>query len=193
MLQGSYPVSGDLLLGDLLQPGDRNADFVTSNNCYSWYGHIGVVLRPKRILEFGVRYGYAIKSLINGSEQSPIEVWGFDDERDGVNTLDVFRTYFARHYMGSLVIEERNTQTLTLADVPLEMDVAHVDAWHTESGCYRECELALYAVRPGGFVLVDDANPGPVRDGAERLCRDHGLPFRFLPTLRGMLVFQKPE
>ena len=194
------PRPGRDVIGDLAQPGDAGCDFLTSDNYYSWYYHVGAVLKPRKIVEFGVRYGYSLKALLDGSgvPWENCAVVAVDDERDGVRTLDIFEKYFRDRHIFLLDLWRRDTQTLPVVEfvntVGVQLDLAHVDAWHTEDGCYHECELAYAAVRPGGFVLVDDALPGGVvRAGADRFCRDRKLDNVYLETLRGMLIFRIPD
>lgn len=191
-------ISDKDILYPLLQPCDEGCHFVSGNRNYLWYAAIGTSLYPRRILETGTRYGYSLWALI---QDQPLKVPGFiysvDDQRDGEDTLGVFQAFFVNLSSITLTIDRRDTQSIkdlteeTKGYAPF--DLAHIDAWHTEQGCYHECSLALPLMAPGSFIVVDDANPGCVRDGAERFCREHGLAFEFLPTLNGMLLIKVPD
>jgi hypothetical protein len=184
------------IVDDLLQPKDENADFITGSNYYLWYNLIGWHFEPKSILEMGTRYGYSLKALTDGAGWAPVEyrIRVIDDERDGDKTLDVFLEYFKKKGFKPIEVLPVDTQSLpVIRFLPAnQFDFAHVDAWHTEPGVYHECNLALGYTKPGGVILVDDTNPGPVRDGTERFCKERNLDFAFLPTLRGMHIIQIP-
>lgn len=190
--QQKSPLTGKQILSDLLQPRDAWSDFVLESTYYSWYYHLADVLRPQSFAETGVRYGYSQKAMIDGAKCRAPQVWGIDGEVDNESTVYVWEKYFVDHYAptgGKLRIDRMDTRkTQWWTGGPC--DIGHVDACHTHDGCYHECELVRSIVRPGGIILVDDCNPGCVRDGAERFCRDRGLEFAFLPTLRGMIVIQ---
>lgn len=201
-------IDGYSIIGDLVQPLDRGEDFLTSTNYYSWYFLLGYILKPRRIAEFGVRYGYSIKALTSGGwsactyeneagEPYATTVWGVDDERDGEKTLHVFEDYFKKVDFLSYTLTRQDTQKLNTYDIPEAFrdstDLVHVDAWHTEDGCYHECGLAWSTAKPGGFVVVDDAKPGGVvRKGVDRFCLDNQLNSVYFDTLRGMVIFQTP-
>lgn len=189
-------MTGAAILGNLAQECDAGADFLASDNYYSWYYHAGAILRPAVIAEMGVRFGYSLKAVIDGSglPYYAVEILGVDDERDGRETLGVFQKYFFDKGTRRLTLLRTDTQKLTTLGMKNPADLVHVDAWHTEAGCYHECELAYDAVRPGGFILVDDAvGGGAVRAGADRFCRHQGLASVYFPTLRGLLAIRAPD
>lgn len=181
------------VIGDLLQPMDKDADFVTGNNNYVWFYLIGKYFRPKVIVEMGTRFGYSMKAFVKGAGYSPkhYSLWSFDCESDGMKTLDIFE-YFFRN---SLRIEDihinrldtRNISSLNLS----EIDLCFVDANHTTEGCYHECELGFDALKTGGVLIVDDVNYNEVKAGVEKFCNEVGLTFSYLPSLRGIYLIQK--
>lgn len=195
-LQKSYVLNDCQIIGTLLQDRDRNCDFVLGNNYYSWFAAIGQYFRPKRILEIGTRYGYSMKAFVEGADyiMEAYDLTVFDSECDPgtPEPLKVFEDYFRNTLnIQQIRIERVNTQTIDDLGILTPVDLAHVDADHSDAGCYHDCSLAWNALRDGGVLIVDDTNPGCVRDATERFCKERNLEFTFLPTLRGCHVIQK--
>lgn len=183
------------LLGDLIQPQDKGCAFVAGDN-YCYWAAIGIYYRPKRIAEIGTRFGYSLKALVRGATHPPEDYFlaAFDNECNpgDKNPLGVFAHYFTeRLNINRLRLERVDTQTVDALGV-CDMDLAVVDADHSEKGCHHDCRLAFAALRPGGVLVVDDTRPGEVRDGCERFCRERGLDFAFLPSMTGIHLIRKP-
>lgn len=188
------------ILNGCLQKCDESADFVNDHN-YLWWAAIGKVVQPRVIAEMGTRYGYSLWSLAYHSFHplSEITLHVFDAEVDGVKTLDTFERTFRDYGFKDIRIVRENTQTLDTLGLNHTANLVVVDAWHTFDGVKKECELALGAVKPGGYILVDDTKSNPdgspncVRDGCEAFCRDHDLPYAYLPSYRGIHLIRVPE
>ncbi len=196
-IYSSSPESDVSLLGDLIQPQDRNHSHVSGDN-YTWWLAIGAHYRPKRIAELGTRFGYSMKALVLGADHHPDQyhLAAFDSECNpgDKNPLGVFVRYFGDVLkIHSVRLERVDTQTLTALNLPHPPDLVVVDADHSYKGCYHDCGLAFAAVRPGAVVAVDDTRPGEVRDAAEAFCRDNHLEFVYLPSQMGIHLFRKPQ
>ena len=117
-------------------------------------------LKPRRIAEIGVRYGYSIKSFVLGSlagGTKDIEVTGWDNESyaGDAGCLAVAEAHFAQHLPEvKLTLNRANTANLTTLGGPY--DLIHVDGDHSEAGSYRDLGLAWAAVADDGHVLFDD-------------------------------------
>lgn len=196
-IRDQYPKLTDrFVLGDLVQRCDLGAEWVEGRNNYVWWYLIGLYFRPARILEIGTRFGYSLKALISASPRLPEDysITVFDNESDSdKNPLTVFELYF-KHTLGihDLRIHRDDTQKLSKLPVDTPMDMVVVDANHTAEGAYHDCGLAFETLRPGGILVVDDTNPGDVREGCERFCKERSLPWAFLTSLRGIHLVQKP-
>ncbi len=192
---GLLPPTDEAVLGSLIQVQDHGFPFVTGDN-YVWWQAIGTYYKPRRLAEIGVRFGYSLKALVQGAGHPPgtYYVAAYDAECNpgDHNPLGVFARHFTEQLgIESLRLERVDTQVLDSLRVQ-DIDLAVVDADHSEAGCHHDCELAFAALRPGGVLVVDDTRPGEVRAGCERFCRENGLDYAFLPSLTGIHLVRKP-
>lgn len=180
------------IIGGLLQPMDKDADFVNGDNNYVWFYLIGKYFRPRIIVEMGTRFGYSMKSLVMGAGYAPKQysLWSIDLECDGIKTLDIFKNYFINNLNIERVYISR-TDTRNLSYLPSPVDLCLVDAYHTAEGCYHECSMGFDALKKGGVLVVDDVNYPEPKAGAERFCAEKGLAFSYLPSLNGIYLIQK--
>lgn len=191
----SGPLTDADVLGDLVQPSDRDSDYILAGGNYVYWYQIGAAFRPRRIVEIGTRYGYSMRAITYGASHPPrdLDITVFDNEScyGTPEPLTVFEEYFkSRLDITRLRINRVDTQTLTTLGLS-GVDLAVVDADHSEQGCYHDCGLAFDVLRPGGILVVDDTLPGCVRDATERFCRERGLEFAFLSSLRGVHIIRK--
>ena len=188
----SYPLTDLEVVGDLVQDRDRQCDFMIGSNNYSWWNAVGAVFRPNSMVEIGTRYGYSVKSLLGNRLGHHNRILVVDAECDpGQDTLKTFESYFRGRGVTDLEIRRVDSQTLTSLNTS-GFDIGSVDALHSADGCYHDCKLVWGCLRPGGLMIVDDTQPGPVRDGCERFCRECGLEWAYLPSLRGIHLVLKP-
>jgi len=180
------------IIGDLLQPMDKGADFVSGDNNYVWFYSIAKYYKPKVIAETGTRFGYSMKAFIKGSGHNPNEytLFSYDCECDGIKTLDIFEGYFHDRGFYKLHINRVNTKDL-ISTGDTGVDLFLVDADHTTEGCYHECSLGFEALKIGGIMVVDDVNYDEVKAGAEKFCADNNLSYTYLPSLRGIYLIEK--
>lgn len=183
--------TGREILGDLVQPVDDQAEWITRSDYYSYYYAIGRVINPRRYLEIGVRYGYSIKAIVDGSgiPWNETEVYGVDFESEPPSNQ------IAMDHLGSRLkrfeLLKDDSQELRNLYIP-PVDLGHVDALHTEDGVYHDIRLVWRCLKPGGVLLIDDCIPGGiVRKGAERFITDMGVEYAYLPTFRGMILAVK--
>lgn len=180
------PLTETEILRDVVHPLDTDAYFL-GQGTYCLYRALGMVFRPETILEIGVRFGYSLKSLSAGSERVRT-IYGFDNEYDLPGSLALAARNLAS--LGADVhLALLDTQAEYDLPVPERVDLAHVDGWHTEQGCYHDCQLVLPHLRKGGILVVDDAR-GEVREGADRFCREHGLVPVLLPCFTDMYLIE---
>ena len=180
------------VIGDLLQPMDKDAEFVTGDNNYVWFYLIGKYFRPKTIAEMGTRFGYSMKAFVKGAGHAPkfYSLWSFDLECDGI-TLNIFEDYFKNHLkIKNLHINKVNTWEISSLNVS-SVDLCFVDGYHTTDGCYHECELGFNSLRSGGVMVVDDVNFDFIKTGVEKFCNERGLSYSYLPSLRGIYLIIK--
>lgn len=180
------------VIGDLLQPMDKNADFVTGDNNYVWFYLIGKYFRPKIIAEMGTRFGYSMKAFVKGAGHLPgaYSLWSIDCECDGI-TLDIFEDYFINRLkiknLHTIRDDTRNISSLNVSSV----DLCFVDGYHTTEGCYHECSIGFDALKSDGVMVVDDVNYNEIKIGVEKCCNERGLNYSYLPSLRGIYIIKK--
>lgn len=155
----------DALAGDIHE-SDRGAAIISGNNNYTWYYAIGALLRPKRIAEFGVRYGYSTLAMGLGALHSGVSnLWiiGWDGEIDISGSTEIANARLERHGLlpnffvantdSPEILEEINRVSKPSSK---KYDIVHVDADHSPAGIVRELGLALRLVNDTGVILVDD-------------------------------------
>lgn len=183
------------VLGDLVQPGDKFCDFVAGDDNYVWWHGLGEILKPRRVVEIGTRFGYSLHCLTHARPGVELTLFSFDAEvdhyPDGRKPLAVAEAWFAGLLADFRVVRADTRKMKTLG--VFGCDVGVVDGDHSEAGCYHDMGLVHAAVNPGGWVVVDDTSPGPVRHGCERYCREHGLEWAYLPSLRGIHLVKVRE
>jgi predicted O-methyltransferase YrrM len=148
--EASRDITDRAILGDVVHSADEGQWFLTNDNIYVWYYAIGKVLAPRRIAEIGTRTGYSLKAMLEGSGLPPSEVriWSYDAELNIPNSQTYCRDYFAAHgYSGSF--RHVYTQTILSLRIAEPVDLVHVDALHTEEGCYHECVMGIEALKDG--------------------------------------------
>lgn len=180
------------IIGGLLQPMDKDADFVTGDNNYVWFYLIGKYFRPKIIVEMGTRFGYSMKAFVKGAGHAPklYDLWIFDNECDGIK-LDVFEDYFTNNLkIKNLHIKRADTSAVSSLGMTWA-DLCFVDALHTTEGCYHECSMGFDALKKGGVLVVDDVNYDEIKMGVEKFCNERGLNYSYLPSLRGIYLIIK--
>ncbi len=182
------PMTDAEIVGDARQPGD---DFLDTNNNYTWYYAVGDALRPRSILEFGVRYGYSAIAILRGSGIGAlyaVSYTGIDAEADGILSNDIALRAI-KNYASPAEILRINTADavgiLEAIGTRSPFDLVHVDADHSENGIRTELQYALLAARPAGVILIDDIDAPHVRAEADRFCRKLGITPEFLPTFHG--------
>jgi predicted O-methyltransferase YrrM len=189
------PFTEEALLADVLHPLDAEADW-TRQGTYLWYWAIGRALRPTSVLEIGTRFGYSLASLVKGSERVS-RVVSYDMELDHVGSIDYVEDYLRKQHtkiaVRSVRVDTRTLDALPAVDGPI--DLAHVDADHSEEGCYHDCTLAFAVLCDGGWLVIDDVGAAEgdprARRGADRFLREHGLAPIFVDAYRGMYLAEK--
>jgi len=193
-IKQEHPLTDRQVIGSLLQSMDHGMEYVEGDNNYVWFYAIAKYFKPKAIAEQGTRFGYSMKAFVDGAGHEPQEysLWVYDVECDGISTLDVFEKYF-RDVMriNNLHIHRVDTENINSLHINTPIDLAMVDAKHTEQGCFHECNMAWDTIRPGGVIVVDDTIYDTPRNGALRFCKQHNIEPLSLPSFRGTLLIIK--
>jgi predicted O-methyltransferase YrrM len=156
--------------------------------CYEFKFGISRLLRPKSILEIGVRYGYSAAAFLSGSPGA--EYVGLDaDNSTYGGTGGAYREaekMLREHFGPSIVIIECDTQK-SRPYLEKGFDLVHVDGDHSRAGCLSDLRLAV--AMGAKMILVDDIthppDPGVAEAVAEFLAETGYQHIYFLDTLRG--------
>src|SRR5262245_25564977 len=181
------------LLGPYVHKDDAGADWLTNGNQYEWYYSYARHFRPKRVLEIGVHRGYSAICFHLGC--SDIEVFALvDDGREGVPVVEGAENLCRAGFNGEVLLRSCDTQKVQTLGLPGVYDLAHVDAYHSRAGVYRELQLVLQVLSSRGVVVVDDYG-GEVKEGVIDFVNDHPLVriLEIVPTYRCHALLARHE
>lgn len=188
-------ITDKLALGPLLHPKDAEQDYLQENRTYAWHVAIGRALRPTRIGEIGVRFGYGLACLAGGSigdrpEPPAMSLWGWDSECYEPESMKLARQHLER-FGGDLELRKANTRDLTDLGCP-PLHLIHVDGDHSTTGALHDMALAWRALDARGVMLVDDYYFIPdVQKAVAGFSLAQGIGYEVLPTFRGTALFAK--
>jgi len=173
------------LLFNIVHQLDAGGDWLDGDKYLTYYW-LGRMFRPKIIVEFGVRFGYSLYALWLGSQAELLV--GYDNEHDHPGSSDYALKMFKK--IKGPDVSLRNQDTQQLQALPYRnVDLVHVDAWHTVDGVIHECRLAKGCLSPGGIILVDDVTGNEsVRSGANEFCQLWGVTPVLVPTVSGLYI-----
>ncbi len=185
------------IIGAAKQPGDEW--FIDHHDTYGWYRAIGAAKEPKRILELGVRYGYALIAMARGAMNDDLHAMpvltGVDSEFDGIesNTIahrNIIHCVCYGHGAGCphkiLKLDTQILDPLSLVD-RAPFDIIHVDGNHSVDGVQKELAIADALIAKDGWILVDDVDTPHVEKAALEFCARNSIKPVFIPTYHGML------
>ncbi len=154
--------------------------------CYAFKHTVGLLLQPRRILEIGVRAGYAAAAFLAACPQASYYGVDADNAQHGgvPGAVGWARAMLARHFPGRSLRIDAPLDTRQQDPAGSGYDLAHVDGDHSFAGCLRDLELAE---RLGcQWILVDDVDYlPPVRQAVELFLGRTGHRHLFLPSFRG--------
>lgn len=191
------------IIGAAKQPGDEW--FIDYHDTYAWYRAIGRAKNPSRILELGVRYGYALVAMAKGAMDNsmfvhgiPISIpvlTGIDSEFDGIASNEIARSninwicpcYGIDCPHRIIKIDTLVLDPLSIAD-RAPFDIIHVDGNHSMVGIERELWIADTLIAADGWILVDDIDTPHVLNAALQFAVKQELNCVHIPTFHGMVV-----
>ncbi len=186
------------IIGAAKQLGDEW--FIDHHDTYAWYRAIGVAKQPKRILELGVRYGYALIAMTRGAMNDDLNAMpvltGIDSEFDGIESnaiahRNIIHYVCYGHGAGCphkiLKLDTQTMNPLELAD-RAPFDIIHVDGNHSPAGIQKEIYIANALIDKSGWILVDDVDTPHVEKAALEFCAKNNIKPVFIPTFHGMLL-----
>ena len=157
-MNNSFPTY-DYFMSNIIHPTERSRK--NMNLRYRYYStkhSISKLLNPKKIAEFGVRYGYSGYAICSGS--SSIELYhGYDKAGLEGGVKDSKAHTYAKSLISPYapVCNIYNTTTEKLVGKPMPLyDFVHVDAGHKYNDVIRDLELAFNCSTNNGYILIDD-------------------------------------
>jgi len=189
------------IIGDARQPQDT---FVLEHTTYQWYRALACTKAPQRILELGVRYGYAGIAMIQGTRWAGIHTTlyiGVDGEIDGVESNHIAEESLLLASAisknggpgGSVKLVKADTNEVEKVSAAIDgygaFDIIHVDGDHSEQGIKNELKLADIWIKPNGLIVVDDMDiPYVAKEVHELSVVRYGIEPILLPTFHGTAV-----
>ncbi len=129
--------------------------------CYAFKHTVGLLLQPQRILEIGVRAGYAAAAFLAACPQASYHGVDAENRQHGglPGAVGWARTMLARQFPGRAIRIDAPLDTRQQTPDGSGYDLAHVDGDHSFAGCLHDLELVE---RLGGpWILVDDIDDLP--------------------------------
>lgn len=192
----SPPVTRDVLLSDqpirrpppcdlrpVFHPDDRiyfqDSRHFAEARVYNWYFAYGQALRPKHILEIGVRRGYGAHCLISGASGSVLAYTGIDMELDLPGSNAATEAMIRR--LGQLDITLLKANTLTeFPALSGPFDLIHIDGDHSTRGALLDLVNCLPLLADNGVIIIDDVESAPVAAAIELARAALGKAVRFV-------------
>jgi len=153
------------------------------------------IIKPKRVVEIGVRAGYGAWSFLKGYiPESYIGVDFYEDIGFGSVTLQNKFRKWAENLISELTpnYELRIANSQNLDRFP-EADFYHVDGEHSLEGTYNDIAKCFSAALVNGYILVDDFDYiGQVKAATLKFCSQHqDIKWTYKPSFRGEFLIQK--
>tara|TARA_R110002096_G_scaffold186882_1_gene366030 strand:+ start:2322 stop:2906 length:585 start_codon:yes stop_codon:yes gene_type:complete len=192
-----FSSKGDIFdkLRPFIQRYEIGESFLQHPNYYGLYYDIGMKMKPRGILEIGVRFGYSALSMILGCEGKTNFI-GIDAEMYNPGSNSVATESIKSVIKGTCSIDNINTAHIKSINLSHEFkpDIIHVDACHTELGMIHDLNLVLPHMNDHTALIVDDMNhPGHQGLGAacDEFARENGLSVDTYDSLTGTKVLTK--
>lgn len=176
---------------------DTTADWFNAPNNYPRLCELATELKPRSILEIGVRLGYSAISFLHGSDANlyvglDCEKYIGNSQSSASQNLEYYRKSSGRVFDFELI----TVDTQSIADVSVlggrTFDLVHVDGDHTERGAYKDLVHFWDVVNVGGHMLVDDSTfIKAVRRAVDRFLLLVSEPNWEVSTFRGTWVISK--
>ena len=172
-----------------MEKNDPVHDYILSNNCYEWYYTIAKVLKPKSILEIGVRFGYSLVSMMKGAENSIEYVLGMDNDSYIHNSTQLARGYCELVKPNITTIDVVNSQKIQKLD--RHFDLVHIDGDHTYNGKIYDLNLIKNNCI---YCIIDDYDfIDSVRKATDDFMLDNTSIIKnklYIPSFRGTMILE---
>lgn len=191
------PSSDRLVVGSAAHPGDDW--FIDGHDTYTWYTAIGYLVKPDRVLELGVRYGYAAIAILKGALAARTfhpDYVGIDSEADGIESNQIAIQSILREcpevegtiWRMDTSLEQTRDNVIMDTGARGRFNIVHVDGNHSPEGAAAEMQIAGIATYWKGVILVDDIDCPHVKGIADIFCEMRGIVPLHIPTFHGMYL-----
>ena len=176
---------------------DQDSDYMNSENYYPILNNLMVDMKPKSVLEIGVRYGYSGISFIHGNGIK--KYVGIDYERydsDSINKAKINFDYLKTIDDFEYELIFKNTQELTDLNFlnGQTFDIIHVDGDHSFEGCTCDIFNFWNVLNIWGYMLIDDSIfYGSVKDSIKTALKTLDEPNYNVESFRGTWVIKKTK
>lgn len=172
------------------QKGDEHVVSLEDPRYFGYFAAVAREVRPKTIVEMGVRFGYSALALLHG-QGGTANYFGIDAMLDGCkHTNEIARVAIKQATTGSVEISEANTIDVRPTDLPAA-DLVVVDADHVNPD--RELKIAQAILKPHGVILIDDVNVESIRNAILHVFNDQHVPemlWWMTDTTPALMVYQ---
>jgi len=148
-------------------------------------------LKPKSIMEIGVRAGYSAFSFLSACPNA--EYTGLDAENGMHGGAGGPWMWWAKQILEPYNVTLKKCDTQKMNEIEGSFDLIHIDGDHTTSGALHDMEICWPAVKPGGVMLVDDYDYIPEVKKAIHMFIDRhpNIKYRYRESLRGEILIHK--
>jgi protein-L-isoaspartate O-methyltransferase len=144
------------ILSGLVHYGDKSKEGFEHACYYHAYSAVARIVRPKAVLEIGVRRGYALAAMLRGF--SGIQhIVGIDTEGWVARSQALaFENLRAIGYTGTLDLPVVSSRGFSDRLGAAQFDIVHVDGDHSYESAVSDIFEYWPSVVSGGVMIVDD-------------------------------------
>lgn len=165
------------MLKDILHFGqyDLDSPWFKSETNYPYYPALARIVRPRSVLETGVRYGYSLLAFLRG-HPGVSEIVGLDDESNETGSQHMAAENLrAAGYCGTLFLPIVDALGAMGAMGAGLFDLVHLDDSASRKRVSMEIAEGWKCLKPGGVLIVDNARAPGVWKAVEESRGSMGL------------------
>jgi hypothetical protein len=174
----------------ILHEKDQDCRLYTSDSTYVTYYGIGSILKPKSLLEVGVRFGYSLASLACGAGLKS-QVFGIDEESYEVESNSYATNALKLLGIEALIYSSPSRDFDVAGRIGLSsIDLIHIDGDHTASGALRDL---LHYSQFSNRLLIDDILDSRVWSAVRAFAalQDRPISQTYFNTATGLLLIER--